>query len=274
MIERAIPSTGEKIPVIGLGTWQQFDVGAHSPERESLVEVLKVMILHGGRLIDSSPMYGKAEAMVGELTEASGLKDQFFYATKVWTNGRQNGISQMECSFRKMKRNTMDLLQIHNLLDWQTHLNTLHKWKAEGKIRYAGVTHYTVSAHDELERIVRSKAVDFVQFNYSVRVRNAEKSLLKACQDNGVAVIINEPFEKGNLLRAVKDKPLPEWAFDYDINNWESFFLKYILADPAVTCVIPGTSNPGHMINNTGAGEGILPDEPGRRRMIEFVESL
>jgi len=274
MLERAIPSTGENLPVIGLGTWQQFDVDSTSAAQGPLPEVLKRMLQKGGRLIDSSPMYGKAEERVGDLTAASGNADKYFYATKVWITGETNGIRQMEASMKKMRRPVLDLMQVHNLQDWQTHLNTINAWKEQGRIRYTGITHYTVSAHEELERIVRSKVVDFVQFNYSIGVRSAEKSLLNACMDSGVAVIINEPFEKGDLFRMVRGKLLPPWAADYDIRSWTQFFLKYILAHPAVNCVIPGTSDPQHMQDNLQAGEGALPDEKGRKLMAEFMDSL
>lgn len=272
MQQRVIPSSGEKLPVVGLGTWQQFDVGASPTDRAPLLEVLRLMALTGGRFIDSSPMYGRAEAVIGELTQATPNPDQYFYATKVWTNGKQNGIEQMEASLQKMKRHQMDLMQVHNLLDWQTHLKAVSKWKEEGKVRYSGVNHYSTSAHAELERIVRTRAVDFVQFNYSIRVRSAEKSLLRACADSGVAVIINEPFDSGALFRLVKGKALPQWAGEYDIESWAQYFLKYILSHPAVTCVISGTSNPKHVVDNMGAGKGRLPDEKERKKMIEYLE--
>jgi diketogulonate reductase-like aldo/keto reductase len=274
MLTRPIPSSNEQLPVIGLGTWIQFDVGSDASEREPLQEVLQQMLQKGGKLIDSSPMYGKSEEVIGDLTAASGKADQFFYATKVWTSGEQQGIQQMQRSMQLMKRKTMDLMQVHNLVDWKTHLKTMNKWKAEGKIRYTGITHYTIASHAELEQIVRSKAVDFVQFNYSMRVRNAEKSLLQACKENGVAVIINEPFEKGDLFKLVRGKNLPPWAGDYDIKSWAQFFLKYIISHPAVNCAIPGTSNPKHAADNMEAGYGKLPDEKGRQKMVQFIENL
>jgi diketogulonate reductase-like aldo/keto reductase len=274
MLTRPIPSSNEQLPVIGLGSWLQFDVGTDASEREPLQEVLKQMLDKGGKLIDSSPMYGRSEEVIGDLTAASGKANQFFYATKVWTSGEQDGIQQMQQSMKRLKRSTMDLMQVHNLVDWKTHLNTMKKWKAEGKLRYTGITHYTVSAHAQLEQIVRSKAVDFVQFNYSMRVRNAEYNLLKACKDSGVAVIINEPFEKGDLFRLTRGKALPAWAADYDIKSWAQFFLKYIISHPAVNCAIPGTSNPTHAADNMQAGYGKLPDEKGRKKMVEFIESV
>lgn len=271
---RILSSADEMLPVVGVGTWIQFDVGKSEEDRQPLREVLKRMTEHGGKVIDSSPMYGNSEEVVGDLTTGLGLADKFFYATKVWTNGEQEGIKQMQASLRKMRRTTMDLMQIHNLMDWQTHLKTLKKWKEEGKIRYIGVTHYTAASHEQLEKIVKTEKIDFVQFNYSIRVRNAENSLLKAAQDNGVSVIINEPFEKGSLFGAVKGKDLPDWAADYDIKNWAQFFLKFILSHTAVNCVIPGTSNPEHLADNMGAGYGKLPDEAGRKKMVEWVEKL
>lgn len=274
MMQRPIPSTGELLPVVGAGTWIQFDVENNDTETAPLLEVLKTLHSKGGKLIDSSPMYNRSEAVVGQLTQATGTADQFFYATKVWTTGKENGINQMTGSMRKMKREKMDLMQIHNLQDWQTHIKTLQQWKAEGKIRYTGITHYTSNAHAQLEEIVKKKLVDFVQFNYSIRVRNVEKSLLQSAQDNGIAVIINEPFESGALFGAVKGKTLPTWAAEHEIKSWAQFFLKYILSHPAVNCVIPGTSNPKHMADNLQAGFGKLPGEAARKKMVDFIEKL
>jgi diketogulonate reductase-like aldo/keto reductase len=274
MLTRSIPSTGEKLPIVGLGSWQQFDVGTSPGERNPLTDVLKKMNETGGKVIDASPMYGQAEQVIGDLTTESGLNEKFFLATKVWTTGRQAGIDQMNESLDKMKRKTMDLMQVHNLQDWQTHLQTLKDWKSAGKVRYIGITHYTDSAHSRLEQIVKSKAVDFVQFNYSIRSRNAEKILLNAAKDHGVAVLINEPFDQGSLFRLVKGKELPAWAAEYDIKSWAQLFLKYILGNPAVTCVIPGTSDVKHLIDNMGAGMGKLPDEAGRKKMVELITSI
>ncbi|CAG5068775.1 hypothetical protein DYBT9623_01507 [Dyadobacter sp. CECT 9623] len=274
LINRKIPSTGEKLPVVGLGSWQQFDVGTSKEDRSELRDVLSKMNELGGKVIDASPMYGRAEQVIGDLTSELKLNDQFFFATKVWTSGRQAGIDQMNDSLKKMKRSKLDLMQIHNLLDWETHLKTLKDWKAQGKIRYIGITHYTDSAHSKLEQIVKSKAVDFVQFNYSIRSRNAETSLLNVAKDNNVAVLINEPFEQGALFRAVKGKQLPDWASEYDIKTWAQFFLKYIVSHEAVTCVIPGTSDVKHLADNLGAAAGKLPDSNARKMMVKFVEAL
>lgn len=274
MRTRPIPSTGEELPVVGLGTWRQFDVSTSEPERAPLKKVLKLMDEYGGKVIDSSPMYGRSEEVIGDLTTETDLADQFFYATKVWTNGRQSGINQMEASLQKMRRDTIDLMQVHNLVDWQTHLQTMRQWKEEGKIRYTGVTHYTVTAHNRLEQIVKNEDIDFVQFNYSIGVRNAEKSLLDAAHNNDVAVIINEPYEGGSLFRRVGDRKVPDWATEYDIESWGQFFLKYILSHPAVTCVIPGTSDPEHLVDNMGAGYGRSPGEKGRRKMANYFDSL
>ena len=228
----------------------------------------------GGKLIDASPMYGRAEQVIGDLTTDLKLNEQFFFATKVWTTGKQEGIDQMNASLRKMRRKKIDLMQVHNLQDWETHLKTLRDWKTAGKVRYIGITHYTDASHARLEQIVKSENIDFVQFNYSIRSRNAEKSLLKAAKDKGVAVIINEPFEQGALFRAVKGKELPAWAGDYDIKSWAQFFLKYIISNDAVTCVIPGTSDVKHLVDNLGAGEGRLPDETGRKKMREWIAGI
>ncbi|MDB5223794.1 MAG: aldo/keto reductase [Chitinophagaceae bacterium] len=273
MLQRIIPSSEELTPVIGLGTWIKFDVTS-AAEKQTLVNNLKLFSDNGGRLIDTSPMYGNAEKVIGEVTQQSGIADKFFYATKVWTSGKEEGIQQMESSMQKMQRKTMDLIQVHNLVDWKTHLKTLRQWKEEGKVRYIGITHYTTSYHDELEKIIRSEKIDFVQFNYSIGVRNAEHSLLQTAMDKGVAVLINEPLEKGNLFKKVKGKSLPGWAIENDINTWAHFFLKYIISHPAVTCVIPATSNPKNLLDNLSASEGRLPDEKLRRNMVEFFEGL
>ncbi|MFD1140440.1 aldo/keto reductase [Larkinella insperata] len=273
MLNRPIPASKEKLPVVGIGTWQTFDV-AGKTEQEPLLQALKAMHQAGGKLIDSSPMYGRSEEVVGTLTAASGIPNDFFYATKVWTRGREAGIQQMEDSMRKMKRTTMDLMQIHNLVDWKTHLETLKAWKAAGKIRYIGITHYTDSMHDDLVEIFTKYPIDFVQFNYSILSRNAEKKLLPAAQDKGVATIINQPFAEGRLFSLVKGKELPGWAKENEINSWAQFFLKFLIGHPAVSCVIPGTSNPRHAADNMLAGHGRQPDSALREKMAALIRSF
>jgi diketogulonate reductase-like aldo/keto reductase len=270
MLTRTIPSTGEKLPVVGLGTWRQFDVP--DGEKQPLREVLKRMNARGGKVIDSSPMYGRSEEVIGDVSNDVNLAEKYFYATKVWTRGRQDGIDQMNHSMRKMRRTKMDLMQIHNLVDWQTHLATLRKWKEEGKIRYIGITHYTDSSHNELEKILAGEKLDFVQFNYSIAGRHAENRLLHAARERGTAVIINQPFDSGSLFDVVRGKTLPPWAADYGIKNWAQYFLKYIISNPAVTCAIPGTSDPVHVVENMDAAVGPLPDDKARKRMVEYFE--
>lgn len=273
MITRIIPSTQEALPAIGLGTWKTFDVSTHS-NTEPLRQVLKTLHHAGGTLIDSSPMYGNAEEIVGELSEATSIADNFFYATKVWIEGKKEGIQQMQDSMHKMRRDSIDLMQIHNLVDWKTHLQTLREWKEEGKVKYIGITHYTDNMHDELARIISSEKIDFVQFNYSITARNAEKKLLPVAAEHGVATLINRPFGEGALFKFVLGKKLPAWAEDYNISTWAQFMLKFIVSHPAVTCVIPATSKPTHMQVNCLAGNEPLPDENVREKMAEAIKSI
>jgi diketogulonate reductase-like aldo/keto reductase len=268
ILQRSIPGTNEKLPVVGLGTWQTFDVGESESEREPLKVVLKTLIEKGGRVIDSSPMYGRSEEVVGDLSTALNLNDKLFIATKVWTNGKENGIKQMNESFSLLKRKTIDLMQIHNLTDWQTHLKTLRDWKDQGKIKYIGITHYTESAYSRILEILKNEPIDFLQINYSLGTREAEQQVLPLAREKNVAVLINRPFEEGALFRAVKGKPLPAVAKEIGCSSWGQFFLKFIISHPAVTCVIPGTDKPHHMADNSGAGFGKLPNEKQRREMI------
>ncbi len=270
MLQRPIPSSGEMLPVIGIGTWKCFDVPDSSSYPE-LASVLKTMHGAGGSIIDTSPMYGMAEKVIGDLTEVMKERDDFFYATKVWITGRREGIAQMESSLQKMKREHIALMQIHNLTDWKTHLPVLRDWKAAGKIKYIGITHYTDAMHEALEKVFRDeKDIDFVQFNYSVDARHAEKRLLPAAADCGVATIINRPFGEGKLFQKVSGKPLPAWAIEAGITGWSNFFLRFIMAHPAVTCVIPATSDPAHAHDNFHAGND-LPDESMRLRMAKYM---
>jgi len=274
ILKRPIPRSGEPLPVIGVGTWQTFDVGAQAPERAELKEVLRLLVEGGGSVVDSSPMYGEAERVVGDLAAELRLRDKLFFATKVWTNGRDAGIRQMENSFRLMRTRRMDLMQVHNLEDVAVHAKTLREWKDAGRIRYLGITHYHSGAYIALERLVKSREWDFAQFNYSMAEREAEARLLPACAEAGVAVIANRPFSQGMLFPRVKGKALPAWAAEFDCASWAQFFLKYILSHPAVTCAIPGTSRVTHVRDNLGAGMGRLPDVKTRRRMVEHLEQM
>ena len=273
-LQRPIPRSGELLPTVGLGTYRTFDVGASSAERAPLAEVLRLFVQAGGTVVDSSPMYGRAESVVGDLAAELGITQSLFLATKVWTTGRESGVSQMQDSFRLLRTDRIDLMQVHNLLDLDTHVRTLREWKASGKIRYLGITHYHEGAYGELERLLRSGDYDFVQLNYSIRERAAEATILPLAAERGVAVIVNRPFAQGDLFARVRDVPLPPWAADFDCATWAQFFLKYVLANPAVTCVIPATSKPKHLVDNMAAGTGRLPDEAMRRRMVQLVESL
>jgi diketogulonate reductase-like aldo/keto reductase len=272
--KRPIPSSGELLPVIGLGTYQSFGVGTADPERAPLKEVLARFVASGGTLVDSSPMYGTSESVVGDLSAELGLTEKLFMATKVWTSGREAGVRQMEDSFRRMRVARMDLMQIHNLLDWRTHLKTLQEWKQQGRVRYLGITHYHSGAYDELERLMATRSFDFVQFNYSIAEREAEERILPRAQELGVAVIINRPFAQAGLFSRVRGKDVPAWAAEFDGRSWAQFFLKYILAHPAVTCVIPATGNPKHLDDNMMAGVGRLPDAATRLRMVKYVDDL
>lgn len=271
---RKIPKSGELLPAVGLGTYRAFDVGGSGVERAPLAEVLRLFVAAGGTVVDSSPMYGRAEGVIGDLAAELGLTKSLFLATKVWTTGREAGVKQMEDSFRLLRTDRIDLMQVHNLLDLGAHLRTLREWKAAGKIRYLGITHYHEGAYRELEQLLRGGDYDFVQLNYSIGERAAEQTILPLAAERGVAVIANRPFAQGNLFSRVREAPLPAWAADFDCTSWAQFFLKYILAHPAVTCVIPATSKPKHLLDNMAAGTGRLPDEAARRRMVDLVESL
>ncbi len=267
MLTRKVPSTNEAIPVIGMGTWQTFHVGKSEAERAPLREVLRTFSEMGGRLVDSSPMYGMSEEVVGDLTSELGLHDRLFMATKVWTTGKKQGIQQMEESFAKLQVKTLDLMQVHNLVDVDHHLATLAEWKRAGRVRHVGITHYTASAHDDVAKVIASRPVDFVQINYSVGERQAESRLLPLAQDKGVAVIANRPFAGGDLFRRLRDKPLPAWAAEIDCTSWAQLLLKFVVSHPAITCAIPATSKASHLKDNMSAGLGQMPDEAMRARI-------
>jgi diketogulonate reductase-like aldo/keto reductase len=268
MMTRPIPSTGEPMPVIGLGTWRAFDVGSNETGRRPLRQVLQRLHDGGGRIIDTSPMYGRAEAVTGDLLADMAARPRSFLATKVWTTGRERGIEQMRCSAQLLRTEVIDLMQIHNLVDWRIHLATLRRMKEEGRVRYIGITHYTTGALPELARILRAEpGIDFVQLGYSVAARAAEAELLPTAAERGVAVITNQPLERGDLLRRARRQALPDWARELDCTSWAQLFLKYILAEPAITCVIPATGNPDHMKDNLAAGFGSLPNARQREQI-------
>ena len=273
-MQRAIPSSGEKLPVIGLGTWQAFDVGPGAAERQPLEEVLALFVKLGGRVVDSSPMYGRAEQVIGDIAAKLDLHRSLFLATKVWTTGKEAGIASMEKSLAKLQANKIDLMQVHNLIDVKTHLATLRDWKEQGRARYFGITHYNSSAYGEVAKLLRSEKFDFLQINYSLLEREAEKEILPLAQERGVAVIVNRPFGGGNLFSRVREKPLPEWAREFDCQSWAQFLLKWIIAHPAVTCAIPATSKARHLADNMPGGVGRLPDAKLRQRMFDTVSTL
>lgn len=274
VITRPIPSSGEELPVIGMGTMHTFDVGDDKQTRARLTEVLQAFFDNGGALVDSSPMYGNAEATFGDVLQNVTDKDALFAATKVWTEGKQQGIDQMYRSMGRMRVTRFDLMQIHNLKDWRTHIETLKAWKAEGRIRYVGVTTSHGRRHDDLIAAMKAQDFDFVQFTYNIADREAEKRLLPMAHDRGAATLINLPFARAELFEKVRGKPLPEWAGEFDCTSWAQFFLKFCLSHPAVTCLIPATSKPHHMIDNMAAGLGRIPDEAMRRRMIKHMETV
>jgi aryl-alcohol dehydrogenase-like predicted oxidoreductase len=273
-VQRTIPSSGEKLPVIGLGTWQVFDVGPRAAERQPLEEVLSRFVALGGRVIDSSPMYGRAEQVIGDIASKLGLQSSLFLATKVWTTGKAEGIASMERSMARFQAKRIDLMQVHNLVDARTHLATLQDWKEEGRVRYLGITHYNSSGYAELAKLLRTEKLDFLQVNYSLGEREAEKEILPLAQDRGVAVLVNRPFGGGNLFARVRQKPLPDWAGEFDCGSWAQFLLKWIVAHPAVTCAIPATGNVSHLEDNMQAGLGRLPDAKQRQRMVDLIAQL
>ncbi len=277
VLRRAIPSSGERLPAVGLGTWQTFDVSASRGEREPLSEVLREFVALGGRVIDSSPMYGRSEDVAGELMRASGVREKMFVATKVWTRGEAAGITQMRASIEKLATpngKALDLMQVHNLLDVETHLATLTAWKHEGRIRYVGITHYTESAYDDVAALIEKQklgAIDFLQINYSVAEQGAAKRLLPLAAKRGIAVMINRPFAGGELLRRLRDVPLPAVAKDIGATSWAQLLLKFVLSHPAVTCAIPATSKVTHLRDNMTAMAGELPSEKQRAQIVAAV---
>lgn len=269
MLKRVIPSSGEEMPVIGLGTSRVFDIERSKNELNVREKILDIFYENGGRLIDTSPMYGMSEEIIGITAKKYIEKNRFFLATKVWTEGRDNGMRQIEESFQKMRTDKISLIQVHNLLDWKTQIKTLRSLKDEGRIDYIGITHYKSNAFDEMIKIMKAEKVDFAQFNYSMGEREAEQKILPFCKDNGIATLINRPFMRGRLFREAQEKKLPSWVTDYDIDSWGQFFLKYIISHDAVTNIIPATSKPKNMLDNARAGMGRMLDEKAKKRMLE-----
>jgi aryl-alcohol dehydrogenase-like predicted oxidoreductase len=274
LTERAIPAGGEKLPVVGLGTWQVFDVSADKELAEARA-TLQALAEGGARVVDSSPMYGRSESVTGELMQDLKVRDKLFVATKVWTRGREAGIEQMNTSMQRLRIEACDLMQVHNLVDTDIHLATLAKWKEQKRIRYRGITHYHAGAHADLERALKKHRVEFVQVNYSLAEPEADKRLLDVCREQGAAVLINRPFAEGALFTRVRGKGVPEWAAqELGIASWGQFFLKWIIGHPAVTCAIPGTRNPRHLADNLGAARGALPTAAQRERMRRDLATL
>ena len=269
MLKRMIPSSGEEMSVIGLGTSRVFDIERSKNELNVREKILDIFYENGGRLIDTSPMYGMSEEIIGITAKKYIEKNRFFLATKVWTEGRENGMRQIEESFQKMRTDKISLIQVHNLLDWKTQIKTLRSLKDEGRIDYIGITHYKSNAFDEMIKIMKAEKVDFAQFNYSMGEREAEQKILPFCKDNGIATLINRPFMRGRLFREAQEKKLPSWVTDYDIDSWGQFFLKYIISHDAVTNIIPATSKPKNMLDNARAGMGRMLDEKAKKRMLE-----
>ena len=273
MMTRKIPVSGEELPVIGLGTWQVFDVESSPEEIRLRQQIVDLLVEHGGSLIDTSPMYNRSEEVIGDVLEASANREKLFLATKVWTDGKASGERQMRRSAELMNTRVIDLMQVHNRRDLDTHLGTIREWQEQKRIRYNGVTDYRESAHNEMEAVIKRYQPEFIQINYSLGEHGADDRLLPAARDSGVAVLVNRPYMSGQLFRAVGNRELPEWARSF-ANSWGQFFLKFIVSHPAVTAVIPATSSVRHMTDNLAAGFGQMPDAAMRSKMISFIDSI
>ena len=274
MISKQIPSSGEQLPVIGLGTLQAFDVAGTPEERAALGEVLQLLADHGGTLVDTSPRYGRAEAVVGDLGAELNLTDDLFFATKVFSEGEQAGIDEMGTSLERLHTPVLDLMQVHSMRDWEIHLPSIRKLKEEGKVRYIGITIHRDTGHEQMMQLMREENLDFIQVNYNLIERGAAEEVLPLAQELGVAVMINVPFAKAELFKKTSGLDLPDWAGDFDCDSWAQFFLKYVISHPAVTCVIPRTGNPHHMADNLMAGFGAQPDQGSRIKMEAFIDNL
>jgi aryl-alcohol dehydrogenase-like predicted oxidoreductase len=274
MTTRRIGSSQESVPVIGMGSSNTFDVGESAADRAPLREVLQVFVRGGGTVIDTSPMYGRAESVLGDLIDELGLRPKLWLATKVWTRGQAEGRRQIETSMRRLRTSSLELVQIHNLLDWREHVPTLRKLKEDGKVRYTGITHYRADAHDALMQVLGAEQFDWVQFNYSLGERAAEARLLPFCAERRIAVLANRPFADGGLFEKTRGKPLPPWAAEVGCRSWAQFFLRFVCSHPAVTCTIPATANPRHMTDNVEAGSAPMPDARQRAKMADYFDAL
>ncbi|HEX7720231.1 MAG TPA: aldo/keto reductase [Woeseiaceae bacterium] len=273
MITRPVPVSGEALPVVGLGTWQVFDVDSTPEEIAVRREIVLQLTNAGGRMIDTSPMYNRSEKVIGDVIESGVERSSLFLATKVWTDGKASGIRQMEQSAELMNTDVIDLMQVHNRRDLDVHMPTIREWQEEARIRYNGVTDYRESVHDEMEAVMKRYKPDFIQINYSLGEHGADDRVLPLAADLGIAVLVNRPFMSGRLFQAVRDRELPDWAHEF-ADSWGQFFLKFIISHPAVTCVIPATSQTRHMADNLGAGFGQLPEAATRERMLSFVGAI
>jgi aryl-alcohol dehydrogenase-like predicted oxidoreductase len=269
-IMRAIPSTGEKLPVIGLGSALTFDTPSRSAQAQIVGEVISLFVKHGGKLIDTSPAYGNAESLIGESAFKLGLRSSLFLATKVWTRSQEQGAAQIDQSLQRLRTRTIDLDQVHNLADADREMTLLRDSKSKGKIRYTGLTHSERKGHGEMERLMRLQKPDFIQINYSLMDRAADQRILPLAKEMGIGVLINRPFGGGGIFQVLSKKPLPEWASEFDCHSWSQFLLKWIVSHPAVTCAIPATNSPQHLEDNMGAGVGRLPDAKLRTRMASL----
>ena len=274
LIKRPIPSSGELLPVIGMGTSRTFDTGADPQSLAPLKAVMQVFFEGGGTVIDSSPMYGNAESRVGDILRAMEPMPAVFAATKVWTEGREEGIAQMQQSARHMHVQPLDLIAVHNLRDWKTQLATLKTWKEQGRVRYIGITTSHQRNHAQLLEVMQIEPLDFVQFSYNIEDRAAEEKLLPLAQERSIATMINRPYQRGSLFQKTRGQALPKLAAELDCQSWGQFFLKFILGHPAVTCIIPATSKAHHMQDNMQANTGRVPDAAQRSEMLRIVESL
>lgn len=277
LLHKTIPSSGETLPIIGIGTARRYDVGESETERAPLREVLREFTAMGGQVVDTAPTYGRAEQVTGDLVREIGNREQVFIATKVslrGQTGREAGIRQMETSMQRFGTDHIDLMQVHNLVDWRTQLATLREWKEAGRIRYIGITTSFPRQYEEFEQVMREQTLDFVQLDYAIDNRDAEQRLLPLAADRGMAVLVNLPYSRGKVFAAAGDRPLPEWAAEFDAHTWGQFFLKFVVSHPAVTCAIPGTAKMDYLIDNLGAARGRLPDTAQRKQMEQLFDSL